>query len=70
MKYQDSVISSAASEPDANFEKAEMDSLRRALKFSFTERFFVMTRLMKMVIMLRIVRIAKIAHQIDDKQTL
>jgi len=60
MKYKDSITVSTASEPDANFEKAEMDSLRRVLKTSYTERFFVMTRLMKMDMMLRN---AKITHQ-------
>ena len=60
MKYKDSITVSTASEPDANFEKAEMDSLRRFLKTSYTERFFVMTRLMKMDMMLRN---AKITHQ-------
>lgn len=63
MKYKDSITASTASEPDANFEKAEMDFLRRALKTSYTERFFVMTRLMKMDMMLRN---AKITHQIDN----
>lgn len=60
MKYKDSITVSTASEPDSNFEKAEMDSLRRVLKTSYTERFFVMTRLMKMDMMLRN---AKITHQ-------
>lgn len=47
-------------EQAADYEKAEMDSLRNALKMSYTERFFVMTRLMKMDIMLRN---AKITHK-------
>ena len=47
-------------EPAADYEKAEMDLLRNALKMSYTERFFVMTRLMKMDIMLRN---AKITHK-------
>ena len=47
-------------EPTADYEKAEMDLLRNALKMSYTERFFVMTRLMKMDIMLRN---AKITHK-------
>ncbi len=67
MKYKSSIIASKVSDTDANFEKAEMDLLRRALKTSYTERFFVMTRLMKMDIMLRN---AKITHQKDDSQTL
>lgn len=49
-------------EPIADYEKAEIDSLRNALKHSYTERFFIMTRLMKMDIMLRS---AKITHQPD-----
>lgn len=51
-------------EPSSDYEKAEIDSLRNALKMSYTERFFVMTRLMKMDIMLRN---AKIIHQPDYK---
>lgn len=47
-------------EATADYEKVEMDSLRNALKHSYTERFFIMTRLMKMDIMLRN---AKITHQ-------
>ena len=47
-------------EPTADYEKAEMDLLRNALKMSYSERFFVMTRLMKMDIMLRN---AKITHK-------
>ncbi len=33
---------------DADYEKAEMDSLRNALKRTYTERFLMMTTLMKM----------------------
>lgn len=33
---------------DADYEKAELDLLRAALKRSYTERFLVMTNLMKM----------------------
>lgn len=35
-------------EPDAFYEKAENDQLTEALNRSYTERFLVMTRLMKM----------------------
>ncbi len=35
-------------EPDAFYEKAENDQLAEALNRSYTERFLVMTRLMKM----------------------
>jgi len=34
-------------EPQPDYEKAEMDQLREALKLSYTERFFKMTKLMK-----------------------
>ncbi len=40
-------------EPSADYEKAEMDLLRSALKRSHTERFHMMTKLMKMNQMLR-----------------
>jgi hypothetical protein len=38
-------------EPDAFYEKAEMDQLKAALKRTTKERFLVMTSLMKMNIM-------------------
>jgi hypothetical protein len=47
------------SEPQPDYEKAELDLLRDALKRSYTERFKMMTTLMKMNIMLRR---AKITH--------
>ena len=40
-------------EPPADYEKAEMDLLRAALNRSYTERFHMMTKLMKMNQMLR-----------------
>ncbi|MHB1179323.1 MAG: hypothetical protein ACYCZO_13440 [Daejeonella sp.] len=40
-------------EPSADYEKAETDLLKAALKRSYTERFHVMTKLMKMNLMLR-----------------
>ena len=43
----------------ADYEKAEMDQLRASLKRSYTERFLVMTRLMKRGIM---IKNAKIIH--------
>ena len=46
--------------PNADFEKAETDSLRLALSRSYTERFLIMTRLMKMDMMFRK---AKITHK-------
>ncbi len=48
------------SEPTADYEKAEMDLLRNAQKHSYTERFLMMTTLMKMDQMLRS---AKITHK-------
>lgn len=48
------------SEPTADYEKAEMDLLRNALKHSYTERFLIMTRLMKMD---KMFRSAKITHK-------
>lgn len=36
------------SEPFADYEKAAMDLLRNAMKHSYTERFLMMTTLMKM----------------------
>ena len=47
-------------EPSADYEKAEMDSLKLALSRSYTERFLIMTRLMKMDMMFRK---AKITHK-------
>ncbi len=49
-----------ANEPQPDYEKAEMDLLREALKKSYTERFKTMTTLMKMNIMFRR---AKITHR-------
>ncbi|MEQ1677308.1 MAG: hypothetical protein ABL876_11435 [Chitinophagaceae bacterium] len=47
-------------EPDAYYQKAEMDQLRAALKRTYKERFLVMTSLMKKSIMFKN---AKITHQ-------
>ncbi len=47
-------------EPQPDYEKAEMDLIRDALKKSYTERFKTMTTLMKMNIMFRN---AKITHK-------
>ncbi len=57
-----SEIKNILSEQDQNayFEKAEMDQLRAALKRTYTERFLMMTKLMKRDIMFRR---AKITHQ-------
>ncbi|MBU0696825.1 MAG: hypothetical protein KKE39_09940 [Bacteroidetes bacterium] len=47
-------------ESAADYEKAETDLLRNALKHSYTERFLMMTTLMKMD---KMFRSAKITHQ-------
>ena len=47
-------------EPTVDYEKAEMDLLRNAQKHSYTERFLMMTTLMKMDQMFRD---AKITHK-------
>ncbi len=47
-KEQEALAQSFAQEPDAFFEKAENDLLREALSRTYTERFYTMTRLMKM----------------------
>ena len=44
-------------EPDAFYEKAEMDQLRQSLKRTDKERFLVMTSLMKMNLMFSKARI-------------
>ena len=44
-------------EADANYEKAETDLLKAALKRTPAERYFMMTRLMKRGIMLKNARI-------------
>jgi hypothetical protein len=48
------------SEPQPDYEKAEMDLIRDALKRTYKERFLMMTTLMKIGIMCRR---AKITHQ-------
>lgn len=46
-------------EPAAGYEKAEMDLLHAALKRSYTERFKMMTTLMKMNAMFRRAKITR-----------
>ncbi len=53
-------------EPQPHYEKAEMDLLRAALKWSYTERFLIMTTLMKRNIMLQK---AKIKHKKNCKSS-
>jgi len=50
MKKQEKQI---IQEPIPDYEKSELDLLKKALKRSYTERFHAMTRLMKMNIMFR-----------------
>lgn len=47
-----------ASEPQPDYEKAEMDLLRDALKRSYTERFKMMATLMKIGFMMKRAKIA------------
>lgn len=49
VKLKDNILN----EPSADYEKAEMDLLKTALNRSYTERFHMMTKLMKMNVMLR-----------------
>lgn len=55
-KQKDNILK----EPTADYEKAEMDLLKSALLRSHTERFHMMTKLMKMNQMLRQ---AKVKHK-------
>lgn len=57
---QSSLKKFSEKEVDAFYEKAEMDLLRDALKKTDTERFLMMTKLMKMNIMLKN---AKVTHK-------
>lgn len=50
---------------DADYEKAEIDQLKNALKRTHTERFLVMTRLMKMNIMFRKAKIIRTPYTLD-----
>ena len=53
-------INNIISEPDADYDKAEMDLLRDALKKSYTERFLMATTLYK--VQLTMMK-AKITHK-------
>ncbi len=59
-KEKEALHNNFLQEPDAFYEKAEMDQLKATLKLSYKERFLAMTRLMKMSIMFKK---AKITHQ-------
>lgn len=48
-----------ASEPEPDYEKAEMDLLRDALKRSYSERFKMMTTLMKIGFMMKRAKIVQ-----------
>lgn len=50
---------------DADYEKAELDLLRAALKRTHTERFLVMTRLMKMNEMFKKAKIIRTPYTLD-----
>ena len=57
MKYDQNHITLTVNEPqtelDRLYEAAELEQLRSALKRTYTERFLMMTRLMKMNVMLK-----------------
>jgi len=60
MPYEENNYISTVHEPtDANYEKAEMDQLKKALSRTYTERFQMMTRLMKMNIMFKRAKITR-----------
>ncbi|MEO8711308.1 MAG: hypothetical protein ABI405_04245 [Parafilimonas sp.] len=50
---------------DADYEKAEMDLLRDVLMRTYTERFMMMTTLMKMNIMFRKAKITHTPNTLD-----
>ncbi len=54
-------------EPEPDYEKAEMDLLRDALKRTYEERFFVMTKLMKMNIMFRKAKITYTPYTLPNR---
>jgi hypothetical protein len=51
--------------PAPDYEKAELDLLRQALKRTHTERFLMMTRLMKIGIMLNRATIIRKPYNLD-----
>ncbi len=62
----DEVNKHMLNEPQPDYDKAEMDLLRDALKRTHKERFLVMTKLMKWNIMFRN---AKISHYKDANKS-
>lgn len=50
---------------DADYEKAEMDLLRDALRRTYTERFLMMTTLMKMNIMFKKAKIIRTPYTLN-----
>jgi hypothetical protein len=58
--FMEEELVNMVNEPQPDYEKAEMDLLRDALKRTHEERFFVMTKLMRMSIMLKN---AKVTHK-------
>jgi hypothetical protein len=63
-KFEDTPIQKYIS-ADADYEKAEMDSLRNALKRTYTERFLMMTTLMKMNSMFKKAKIIRTPYTLD-----
>lgn len=62
-KYENDQNPSQVNEPEADYEKAELDLIRNALKRSHSERFDIMMSLIKTSIMLKN---AKVTHQSDS----
>jgi hypothetical protein len=50
---RETLYNSFLKEPDAFYEKAENDLLKKSLKMTYKERFLTMTRLMKTGLMLK-----------------
>ena len=59
MYKEDEHITNTVHEPDSGYEKAELDQLKAALKRSYSERFQMMTTLMKMDLMFKKAKITR-----------
>ena len=65
MKEQENNTTPKYIPTDADYEKAEMDQLRAALKLNYTERFLVMTKLMKRNEMFRKAKIVRTPYTLN-----
>ena len=63
--FMEDKIDNILNEPQADYEKAEMDQLRNALKRTDKERFLVMTKLMKLNIMLKRAKVTYTPYTLD-----